>query len=818
MGNSGGLGFGGPGQRVVLSAFFRLWRRPFPASAKKARRFLEFFALFLIALIFALSLPDPLFDPLYSPALYSREGRLLGAMTAPDGQWRFPPGKELNKKFTLALIEYEDRRFRLHPGVDPLALARSLLANIRAGKVVSGASTITMQTVRLMRRNRDRTLFEKCVEAFLALRLELAFSKDEILALYSAHAPFGGNVVGLEAASWRWFGRPPLELSWAEAATLAVLPNSPSRLHPGRNRELLKIKRDSLLERLKTRGFFDEETLNLARAEPLPETPLPLPAFAPHLLARAVRENRIQGTGAFTLPETTIDFSIQERSAAIMQRWAGRFAGNGVMNGAALILDTQSGEVLSYVGNVQSAEASDVDIVVSPRSSGSILKPFLYAAMLDSGDLLPAALISDIPTRVGSYSPENISRNYLGAVPADQALARSLNIPAVRSLRIYGVERFARLLRDLGITTLFRRAEDYGLPLILGGAETTLWDLAGLYSGLARTALWPANNAVQFFPPEVFSANKTGRTAAEKSILSAGAAWLTLEALTFASRPGEEAAWQEYASSRRIAWKTGTSFGFRDAWAIGVTPRWTVAVWIGNASGEGRPELRSALSSAPVLFELFSSLEGDRWFPRPDEYLKRLEVCGVSGYPAGPDCETVTAALVPKGAPPHSPCPYCKTITLNSEGTMRLALGAGDSGGVVQKKWFILPPAEEWYFRRWNLDYKSLPPLAGSLAQGGSSPGSEAALPLALFNPEQGAEIFVPVELDGTSGRVVFSAAHRDPNAALYWHLDESYLGFTELFHEMEARPAPGGHTLTLVDAQGHSLSRRFTVLDREGL
>jgi penicillin-binding protein 1C len=795
-------------------------RWPFSVFAKRRRLALELSALFLVLGIFALSLPEPLFDPAYSPVLYSREGRLLGAMTASDGQWRFPPGKEINEKFSAALIEYEDRRFRFHPGIDPLALARAFLVNIRAGEVVSGASTITMQTVRMMRRDRGRTIFEKCVEAFLALRLEIRFSKDEILALYSAHAPFGGNVVGLEAASWRWFGRPPLELSWAEAAVLAVLPNGPALVHPGRNRELLKMKRDALLERLCRRGFFDEETLVLARAEALPGEVLPLPGLAPHLLARVVRENaarKNRDTGL--LPRTTIDFSIQERSAAVMERWARRFAENGIMNGAALVMDTQSGEVLAYVGNVKSAEAADVDIVLSPRSSGSALKPFLYAAMLDSGDLLPPALISDIPTRVGSYSPENMSRNYLGVVPADEALSRSLNIPAVRSLRVYGVERFARLLQGLGITTLFRRGEDYGLPLILGGAETTLWDLAGLYGGLARTALEPGESVTRFFPPGVFAEAGENSAPQGRGLLSAGAAWLTLEALTFASRPGEEAAWQDYASSRRIAWKTGTSFGFRDAWAIGVTPRWTVAVWIGNASGEGRPELRSALSSAPVLFELFSGLEGTQWFPRPGAALKSIEVCGNSGYPAGPDCGTVTETLVPRGAPPGNPCPYCRTITLNGEGTMRVALDASYSGTVIQKKWFVLPPAEEWYFRKWNLDYRDLPPLGpdGETPGAGlSSRSDEVSLPLALFNPEQGARIFVPVEIDGRPGSVVFSAAHRDPNAALYWHLDERYLGSTGIFHEMEVRPAPGVHTLTLVDGSGHRIIRRFEILDKE--
>ncbi|MDR2786512.1 MAG: penicillin-binding protein 1C, partial [Treponema sp.] len=530
----------------------------------RSRRFLYIAGFGTMLLIFALSLPDPLFNAPYSPVLYGRKGELLGARVARDGQWRFPPGERVNEKFAGALLEYEDRRFRYHPGIDPAALCRALIQNIRAGRVVSGGSTLTMQTIRLSRQSSRReaglpfrrTLLEKAVEAVLALRLEIALSKDEILALYAAHAPFGGNVVGLEAASWRWFGRPADDLSWAEAATLAVLPNSPSLVHPGRNRELLREKRDALLDRLASRGRIDRETLDLARAEALPAEPLPLPQLAPHLLSRIIAERGVSGQGAPSRIDTTLDGAMQEQADRIMNRRAGRFAANGIMNGACLVMDTRSGEVRAYVGNVRSAEAADVDIVSSPRSSGSILKPFLFAAMLDSGDILPSSLVSDIPTRVGSYSPENITRNYLGAVPAGAALARSLNIPAVRSLRRYGVGRFARLLRTLGVTTLFRPDDEYGLPLILGGAEVTLWDMAGLYAGLARTSLLPFAGESRFFPAAFYPGSppeapeKTAGTPADASAravaktaanapegsrpCSPGAAWLTLEALTFA--------------------------------------------------------------------------------------------------------------------------------------------------------------------------------------------------------------------------------------------------------------------------------------------
>jgi penicillin-binding protein 1C len=663
---------------------------------------------------------------------------------------------------------------------------------------------------------------EKGIEASLALRLEFFKSKNDIIALYSANAPFGANVIGLQAAAWRWFGRSPDDLSWAEAATLAVLPNSPALIHPGRNRETLKNKRDSLLRKLFSRGYFDEETLALSIAEPLPGEPLPLPRLAPHLLDRLVLDAggaaSFIDTGIFT---TTIERDIQERAAAILNRASDRFSANGIYNGACIVINTKTGEIAAYVGNTNTIHAPDVDIVASWRSSGSLLKPFLYAAMLDSGDILPSSLVSDIPTRIGSFSPENITRNYLGVVPANEALARSLNVPAARSLRVYGVDRFARLLRSLGITTLFRPVSEYGLPLILGGAEVTLWEIAGLYAGLGRAAAaYPDDTAADiFFHPSVFpkkdltgSKNRRVKEQLASSLISGGAAWLALDALVYGVRPGEEAIWQEYAGARNIAWKTGTSYGFRDAWAIGVTPEWTVGVWIGNASGEGRAELRSAITAAPVLFEIFSALDSVNanhrtWFFRPEEELRQVEVCVSSGFPAGVNCAEIKYIDVPKNAPALRACPYCRTVILNENLDRRITLEPGVSTAVVQRKWFVLPPAEEWYYRRWNLYYKPLPPFLNDRESSGESI-------LALFNPEPDSQIYVPRELDGSEGKIVFSAAHRNETEIIYWHLDDKYLGFTQTFHEMEAYPEPGLRTLTLVDSTGNTVVRRFTVID----
>jgi penicillin-binding protein 1C len=771
---------------------------------------------FCLLISFIFCLPRPLFDVSYSPVLYDKDNHLLGAQVSADGQWRFPGTDLLNEKFVTAIIEAEDKRFRRHIGVDFLAIGRAAIQNIRNRKTVSGGSTITMQTIRLARGLRKRNIFTKAIEAVMAVRLEIGKSKNDILELYAANAPFGANVVGLEAASWRWFGRSSGDLSWAEAATLAVLPNSPALIHPGRNRDTLKNKRDSLLIKLNNKGYIDNETLQLSFLESLPGEPFPLPRLAPHLLDRLVLQTG--GIRAFKQQAafvTTIDRDIQERAAAILNRAGNRFMTNGIMNGACLIINTQTGEAAAYIGNITTPSASDVDIISSRRSSGSLLKPFLYAAMLDSGDILPASLVSDIPTRVGSFSPENISRTYLGVAPADEALARSLNVPAARSLRVYGVDRFARFLRSLGLTTLFRSGDDYGLPLILGGAEVTLWEITALYAGLGRSVHAREDDGkAAFFPPSVFHRNKIpSKPASKMTAISPAAAWLTLEALVWATRPGEEAVWQEYASSRRIAWKTGTSFGFRDAWAIGVTPEWTVGVWIGNATGEGRAELRSAVTAAPVLFEIFSalsSLGGHRtgWFSQPAIDIRYAEVCAQSGYPAGVNCEFIKAAQRPRNAPAVKACAYCRIIVLNEKQDRQITLEAGASLNTVERKWFVLPPAEEWYYRRWNLDYRPLPPEEGS----SSVPGERV---IALFNPEPRGQIYIPRELDGREGKIVFSAAHRDDTGIIYWHLDGEYLGETHTFHEMEARPPPGQRRITLVDTQGNTISREFTVLNQ---
>jgi len=570
-------------------------------------------ALLVAAAWFWQALPEPLFASPLSTALYAADGSLLGARIAADGQWRLPATPVVTDKLARALIAAEDQRFHRHPGIDPLALARAIVLNVRKGHVVSGASTLTMQVIRLARGNPPRTVGEKALEAVLALRLELGHSKSEILALYAANAPFGGNVVGAEAAAWRYFGRAPESLSWAEAATLAVLPNSPALVHPGRAREALKRRRDALLARLNTAGALTPQQLALARLEPLPGAPRALPRAAQHLLDTLAAQR-----GAAPRLMTTLDGALQAEVQRLLAQRAAANARQDVRNAAAIVIDNRTLSVVAYVGNSPPEIAgpdgegggSAVDIVRAPRSTGSVLKPFLFAAAVQEGRIQPGALLPDVPVRYEGFRPENFDHRNRGAVPADQALALSLNVPAVYLLRSYGQARFYDVLTRLGLTTLFRTPDGYGLSLILGGSEGTLWDLAGLYAQLARitTAGLPQ-------PRSRYQAIRVLRDDApavpRASDIGAGAAWLTLRALREVGRPEDESHWKSFASALPLSWKTGTSYGLRDGWAIGVTPQHTVAVWVGNASGEGRAGLTGATMAAPLLFDIAHRL-GDR--------------------------------------------------------------------------------------------------------------------------------------------------------------------------------------------------------------
>lgn len=766
---------------------------------------------------FLLSLPSKLFLSPTSFVLEASNGHLLSAAIASDGQWRFPITDTVPVKFEKCILAFEDKRFYSHPGIDILSLARAMLQNYRAGAVVSGGSTLSMQVIRLSRRQ-NRTVFQKLVEMIQTFRLELQYSKNEIMGLYAANAPFGRNVVGLEAAAWRYFGRDPATLSWGEMSTLAVLPNSPSLVRPGRNSQRLLIKRNDLLDKLVENGTIDLETASLSKLEPIPGNPLPLPTNAPHLLNR-FRTERSQLDLQSTRLQSTLNEQLQLKVNEILMRYNNRYRSNDINNIAALVLEVQSGNVMAYAGNIYEPGRPDleshVDMIKAPRSPGSTLKPFLYASMLTEGFILPTTLIPDVPTQISGYVPQNYDLGYDGAIPADQALSRSLNIPAVKMLQQYKYERFYGQLKNLGFTTLTQPADHYGLSLILGGSEVTMWDLASAYLGMARTLnnfneYSGMYNPADFAKPHYFSRKQVdAKKYTRSSYLDYGAIWHTFNAMEEVMRPGDEGLWEQFSSSSRVAWKTGTSFGFRDAWAVGLMPGYVVCVWVGNADGEGRPGLIGVETAAPVLFDIFRQLPQKKWFNAPQTKLIKLKVCKQSGYKASENCPDVIIENVPAAGEKTRPCPYHKLIHMDRTQTYQVTDQCENPTDMVHKSWFILPPTMEYYFKIKHSDYKELPIF---------KPGCGMASPNAtmeLIYPKNNASVYIPLEIDGQRGRLILQAAHRNALAKIYWHIDSEYVGTTQNLHQLEITAQPGRHVLTLIDDKGEQLDQIFTILNK---
>ena len=738
-------------------------------------------------------LPRHLFHVPYSTVVTDRNEELLGARIASDGQWRFPPRNTTPEKIKECLITFEDKHFYHHWGVNPFAIGRAFYQNVKNKRIVSGGSTLTMQTIRLAR-NESRTFREKLIEMIWATRLEFRASKEEILSMYISHAPFGGNVVGLDAAAWRYFGHSADDLSWAESAMLAVLPNAPAMIHLSKGRKTLLDKRNRLLKQLLEKKTIDSSTYELAISEPLPDEPHPLPQIAPYLVSRFYQERN----GEYS--RSTINKGIQTQIEDLAERWSNEFRRSDIRNLAILVIDIPSNQVVAYCGNVhfdQKQGGNQVDVIQAPRSTGSILKPFLYYAMLQEGSLLPDMLLPDVPVNINGFTPQNFSMQFEGAVPASEALARSLNIPAVTMLQRYGVPKFHSFLQQVGLKTINRSSSHYGLSLILGGAEATLWDVTNAYAMMGRSLLQLPQTSCSLLLP-------TSRITESTDPFQPGAVWQTFDALKEVNRP-EEIDWKSIPSMQTIAWKTGTSYGFRDAWAVGVTPRYAVGVWVGNATGEGKPGLVGAQTAGPVLFDIFNLLPASSWFTRPTGIFVEAEVCRKSGHLKGRFCdETDTLLVLPAGLRTEA-CPYHHLVTLSADESQRIYENCANTEPTLQKSWFTLPPVWEWYYKQHHPEYKPLPPFKAGC-------GEDTFQPMQFIYPPMNARIKLPKQLDGSKGFLTVELAHSNPNATIFWHLDETYQAQTQDFHKISLQPAAGKHSLTAVDGEGNTISTTFFV------
>ncbi|CAM3498688.1 peptidoglycan glycosyltransferase [Flavobacterium longum] len=783
--------------------------RNFPGRIAKAikRNPIKSAVAALLLLGYYFCLPRELFHEPYATVIESRDGELLAAKIAADGQWRFPAQDSVPYKFRKCIVAFEDRQFYRHPGFNPAAMVNAARQNASAGRVVRGGSTLTQQVIRLSRKGKKRTYFEKIIEVILATRLELRHSKEEILALYAAHAPYGGNVIGLEMASWRYFGVQSHQLSWAESATLAVLPNAPSLIYPGKNQQLLLAKRNRLLVQLKRDGIIDAQTCSLALAEPLPQKPFDLPQTAQHLLQRVAKSH------AGARITTTVDASLQHRVNQLAKYYHSQFKQNDVNNLAVIVVDIQNRDIIAYVGNAptDAAHQKDVDIIGAPRSTGSILKPLLYASMLDDGYLLPNTLVADIPTQISGYAPQNFNLTFDGAVPAHRALARSLNIPAVLMLQDFGVNKFYEKLQQFNLRDVSRRPDNYGLSLVLGGAESNLWDLSRTYAGMSATVNYFNAHQGKYRTREFAELNyiagfenNFGKESYQKTILGAGSIWLAYNAMEEVNRPEGDEAWKFYDSSLKIAWKTGTSFGNRDAWAIGTNSRYVVGVWVGNATGEGRPELTGVESAAPLLFDVFNLLPRKKWFGAPLNDLEEVDVCRQSGYLAQPDCPKIKQ-FVPLKGKTTAVCPYHKTVHLDASGRYRVNSSCASVDEMITKKWFVLPPVMEWYYKSQHIEYLPLPPMRDDCT------GTTAVMD--FIYPKNNGKIYLTRNFNSEVQPVILKVAHSRRETPLFWYVDDQYQGMTKTFHELAIKPKTGLHYITVTDENGNEIKRKIEII-----
>ncbi len=775
------------------------------------------YGILIWVLIMGIWIPAPLFTSDYSTVIYSCEGDLMGARVAHDGQWRFPESDSIPEKFKKCIVCFEDKRFYYHLGVDFIAIARSFKNNL-AGNNRQGASTLTMQIARMSRGEKSRNLWQKFIEMNWATWIEFTHSKEDIMALYANHAPFGGNVVGLEAASWRYFGTDCHNLSWAESATLAVLPNAPSLIHPGKNRARLLEKRNKLLEALNKEGYIDREEMELAKEEPLPEKPLALPNHAPHMLEKM--KKKYEGCSI----HTTINNSLQEEVQRVANMYSRQYAANLVNNMAVVVAEVETGDVKAYVGNVMrnhgdksdSASCYMVDAADAPRSTGSILKPFLYAAMISDGELMPEELQPDIPMNLRGFSPKNFNKTNYGAVSAREAVRRSLNVPLVHMLTTYNTGRFMSKLKALGMNTLYFNEDHYGATIILGGAEGSLLNMCGMYASCARTLNHYRPYGSQYNPADIHElhfihqkedpiTSISDSRLKHEGTLSASGIWFAFDAMSDVNRPEEESDWQQFSSMKRIAWKTGTSYGSRDAWAIGVNPRYVVGVWVGNATGEGRPEITGVGYAAPVLFHVFSQLQGSEWFYKPLDDLRPMKMCLKSGLPASDICGDTATQLMPSQAINTTPCRYHRLVHLNKEETYQVNSSCYPVSEIVTKPWFVLPPAMAYYYKQHSANYEDLPRMHPDCDTEQS--------PLEILYPTPNSTLFLPKLFANKENNFVFRAAHSDRAATIYWHLDKQYLGATTfLGHSISCKAEKGVHRLTVVDDKGVSQTVQFTV------
>ncbi|HSB94648.1 MAG TPA: penicillin-binding protein 1C [Flavitalea sp.] len=703
----------------------------------------------------------------FSRVILDNKGNIVHAFLTSGDKWRMKTElKEISPTLKKAILHKEDRYFYSHPGVNHFAILRALARNIFYNKRTSGASTITMQVARAIYHGK-RSYLGKWKEMCRALQLEWHFSKDEIFQMYLNLVPYGGNIEGVKSAALLYLDKNPDHLSLAEITALSIIPNRPSSLVPGKNNQLIIQERNRWLRRFLRDNLFPAEEVNDALTEPFDAYRRAAPASIPHL-ARRLRQS-----GASSI-YSTIDMQIQSQVERITQDYSREAKLRNIFNAAVIVMDNESGKVISYCGSPDfedTIHGGQVDGIRAIRQPGSTLKPFVYAMAIDKGLLTPKKIITDVPVYYDGYQPENFDRQFNGPVTMQYALEHSLNIPAVKTLEAVGKNELVEFLASAGFRQVQRDERKLGLSLVLGGCGATLEELTGLYSALARGGQWMAPSYINSEPRK------------PKRLFSTAASYMITEILSGINRPDFPLNWQSTSRMPKIAWKTGTSYGRRDAWSIGYNKRFTIGVWVGNFSGTGSPDIVGALLATPLLFRIFNTIDynpDDSWYSKPADCEVRL-VCPETGMVPGEHCEKVVGDYFIPIISASTSCAQDQQVAISANGSVSYCKSCQPQAG-YQLKWFRMLDngIQQWYADH-KIRFEKLPP---------HNPDCEKVFregaPV-ILSPHAGTEFLIS---RSSPEPLLLSCRSADNHTSIYWYInDQFYKTGNRVFYQPMAGP-----------------------------
>ena len=742
------------------------------------------FSCFAVFYTFCFVFPLPVYKE-YSAVILDMKGNLLNAFLTNDDKWRmYTELDDITPELGKAIIYKEDKYFYIHPGINPFAVVRAVINNIRYGKRTSGASTITMQVARMLE-PKERTIGNKIIEMFRALQIEVKFSKKEILQLYLNMVPYGGNIEGVKSASVIYFGKMPNHLSIAEIATLSIIPNRPVSLRLGLNNDTILYERNKWLDRYKKASLFDTAYINDALQEPLNAYRRSIPRLAPHLSYRLKSENNNAN-----IIRTNIDPDVQFKAEKITRDYSRQLYFRNIKNAITLIIDNETCRVRAYVGSADffnNEDAGQVDGIRAVRSPGSTLKPLLYAMAMDRGIVTPKTIITDVPVSFGGYEPENYDEKYHGNVTVEYALATSLNIPAVKVLDMMHPGIMAENLALIGFNQIKADRDNLGLSLILGGCGVTLEELTSLYCCIANRGI---------YRPPGYTLNDTDTSAVR--VISESAAFMITEILTLIKRPDLPVAWENSVHMPKIAWKTGTSYGRRDAWSIGYNSKYTIGVWAGNFSGEGVPELNGADIATPLLFRLFNAIDYDSqkdWYKMPDELHIRY-VCSKTGCVPGKHCNDETMDYFIPGVSDNKVCDHIKEVYINPDSTISYCTSCLPELGYKVALYENYPPEIITWFNNNNINYKKIPPHNPECER------LQAGSPPRITSPVNEVEYYINL-LD--TAQIKLSCHTSGDVNKVYWYINKKLLKEVNAGEDIFFTPKEGMIEISCSDDKGRN-------------